>query len=68
MSAPRQIIMVRHGQSAANFDQSIYNRIPDYRIPLTEQGLAEAAAAGEQIRRRLDGQKVCVYVSPYLRA
>ncbi|PYI66750.1 histidine phosphatase family protein [Arthrobacter livingstonensis] len=68
MSAPRQIIMVRHGLSAANLDQTIYNRIPDYRIPLTEQGVAQAKVAGEQIRRQLDGQKVCVYVSPYLRA
>lgn len=60
--------MIRHGQSAANLDQTLYNRVPDYRIPLTELGKAQAAAAGEQVRRQLDGQKVCVYVSPYLRA
>ncbi|HEY8295943.1 MAG TPA: histidine phosphatase family protein [Micrococcaceae bacterium] len=68
MSAPRQIIMIRHGQSAANLDQSIYNRVPDYRIPLTARGAEEAAAAGQRIRERLNGEKVCVYVSPYLRA
>ncbi len=68
MSAPRQIIMVRHGQSAANVDQTIYNRIPDYRIPLTELGVAEARETGEHVRRQLDGQQVRVYVSPYLRA
>ncbi|AIY03767.1 MULTISPECIES: histidine phosphatase family protein [Arthrobacter] len=68
MGAPRQIIMVRHGQSAANVDQTIYNRIPDYRIPLTELGVEQAKAAGERIRRQLDGQQVRVYVSPYLRA
>ncbi|NYE94943.1 broad specificity phosphatase PhoE [Psychromicrobium silvestre] len=68
MSAPRQIILLRHGQSEANIDQSIYDRIPDYRIPLTELGISEAKEAGETIRRQLDGQKVCVYVSPYLRA
>lgn len=68
MSAPRQIIMIRHGQSAANVDQTIYNRIPDYRIPLTELGIAQAREAGEKVRRQLDGQKVRVYVSPYLRA
>jgi len=60
--------MVRHGQSAANVDQTLYNRVPDYRIPLTEHGKAQARAAGERIRRQLDGEKVCVYVSPYLRA
>lgn len=60
--------MIRHGQSAANVDQTIYNRIPDYRIPLTELGVAQAKAAGERVRRQLDGQTVRVYVSPYLRA
>jgi broad specificity phosphatase PhoE len=68
MRAPHQIIMVRHGQSVANQDQSIYNRIPDYRIPLTQLGVAQAREAGEQIRRQLNGEKVSVYVSPYLRA
>lgn len=68
MSAPRQIIMVRHGQSEANVDQTLYNRLPDYRIPLTELGIAQAKAAGEQVRRQLNGEKVRVYVSPYLRA
>ncbi|WP_026553974.1 histidine phosphatase family protein [Arthrobacter sp. 35W] len=68
MTAPRQIIMVRHGQSMANVDQTLYNRVPDYRIPLTELGVQQAKAAGERIRRQLDGGQVCVYVSPYLRA
>ena len=68
MSAPGKIILLRHGQSAANADTSIYNRVPDYRIPLTELGLEQARAAGEQVRRLLDSQQVCVYVSPYLRA
>ena len=60
MSAPGKIIMIRHGQSAANADTSIYNRVPDYRIPLTELGLEQAKAAGERIRRELDGRKVSV--------
>ena len=34
--------MIRHGQSAANADTSIYNRVPDYRIPLTELGVEQA--------------------------
>ncbi|MFC8302198.1 histidine phosphatase family protein [Specibacter sp. NPDC057265] len=68
MGAPEQIIMLRHGESAANIDPGIYDSIPDYRIPLTELGVAQARAAGERVRRQLDGQKVRVYVSPYLRA
>ncbi|MFI2565859.1 phosphoglycerate mutase family protein [Paenarthrobacter sp. NPDC018779] len=68
MSAPGRIFMIRHGQSAANADTSIYNRVPDYRIPLTARGVEEARIAGEKLRRRLNGEQVCVYVSPYLRA
>lgn len=68
MGAPERIFMIRHGQSAANADTSIYNRVPDYRIPLTERGVEQARIAGEDLRRKLDGQQVCVYVSPYLRA
>lgn len=68
MSAPARIFMIRHGQSAANADTSIYNRVPDYRIPLTERGIEEARVAGAELRRKLDGEPVCVYVSPYLRA
>ncbi|MGF6835477.1 broad specificity phosphatase PhoE [Paenarthrobacter sp. TE4293] len=68
MGAPARIFMIRHGQSAANADTSIYNRVPDYRIPLTEAGIEQARVAGEDLRRTLDGQQVCVYVSPYLRA
>lgn len=60
--------MIRHGQSLANVDPSIYNRVPDYRIPLTPLGLEQAKAAGADLKRRLNGEKVRVYVSPYLRA
>ncbi|XTR51916.1 phosphoglycerate mutase family protein [Pseudarthrobacter sp. So.54] len=48
MSAPGKIIMIRHGQSAANADTSIYNRVPDYRIPLTELGIEQARAAAKR--------------------
>lgn len=68
MTAPRQILMLRHGQSAANVDQALYDRVPDYRIPLTELGYAQAQETGKAVRERLKGEKVCVYVSPYLRA
>lgn len=68
MSAPRQIIMVRHAHSASNEDTSIYERVPDYRIPITHRGVAEARQSGHRIRRQLEGERVTVYISPYLRA
>lgn len=75
---PRRIILVRHGESQGNLDGSAYTTTPDYRIPVTPKGLAEARRAGDRIRRvvsssesvngRSHGQwKVYFYVSPYER-
>ncbi|SDC80363.1 phosphoglycerate mutase family protein [Rhodococcus tukisamuensis] len=67
-AAPERIVLLRHGESEANVDPSIYERVPDYRIPLTARGVAQAREAGERLREQFGGRKVCVYVSPYLRA
>ncbi|WP_220126921.1 histidine phosphatase family protein [Rhodococcus spelaei] len=66
--APERIVLLRHGESEANIDPAIYERLPDYRIPLTARGVEQARAAGQRLRAEFDGRKVCVYVSPYLRA
>ncbi|MFE3292313.1 phosphoglycerate mutase family protein [Rhodococcus sp. NPDC059234] len=68
MHAPERIVLLRHGESEANVDPAIYERLPDYRIPLTARGVEQARAAGERLRAEFDGRKVCAYVSPYLRA
>lgn len=70
---PKRIILVRHGESAGNIDGSAYTTTPDYKIPLTQDGLAQAKLAGTQIRDvisdsgKLRNWKVCFYVSPYER-
>lgn len=64
---PDRIILVRHGESEANADDTIYERVPDHRIGLTPKGFEQARAAGARIREVLDGAPVEVYVSPYLR-
>ncbi|XP_059661829.1 phosphoglycerate mutase-like protein AT74H [Cornus florida] len=69
---PRRIILVRHGQSEGNVDESVYTRIPDPRIGITEKGVAEAEERGRRIREMIekDGAadwKVYFYVSPYRR-
>ncbi|XP_074577182.1 phosphoglycerate mutase-like protein AT74H isoform X2 [Curcuma longa] len=70
---PRRIILVRHGQSEGNVDESAYSRIPDPRIGLTAKGWREAEACGLRIRDLIAGDdaedwKIYFYVSPYLRA
>ncbi|OVA00047.1 Histidine phosphatase superfamily [Macleaya cordata] len=69
---PRRIILVRHGQSEGNVDESVYTRVPDPKIGLTEKGVAEAEECGKRIRKLIESDgandwKVYFYVSPYKR-
>ncbi|XP_057832794.2 phosphoglycerate mutase-like protein AT74H isoform X2 [Cryptomeria japonica] len=69
---PRRIILVRHGQSEGNVDESAYTRIPDSKIALTEQGWHEAVETGNRIRELVerdgaDDWQVYFYASPYKR-
>ncbi|KAK9049650.1 hypothetical protein SSX86_031382 [Deinandra increscens subsp. villosa] len=70
---PKRIILVRHGESAGNIDGSAYATTPDYKIPLTPDGIQQANLAGKQIRDvvsdsgRVGNWKACFYVSPYER-
>ncbi|GLT90859.1 hypothetical protein SLE2022_087760 [Rubroshorea leprosula] len=69
---PRRVILVRHGQSEGNVNDSVYTRVADPKIGLTDQGKAEAEECGRKIRELIekDGAvdwKVYFYVSPYRR-
>lgn len=70
---PRRIILVRHGQSEGNLDETAYTRVADPKIALTEKGKAEAEECGKRIREIIEKDnvpnwKVYFYVSPYRRA
>jgi broad specificity phosphatase PhoE len=64
---PLRIALIRHGESEANLDQSIFERVPDHAIPLTAAGRAQAVAAGKELRGLFEDEPVRVYVSPYTR-
>ncbi|XP_043710515.1 phosphoglycerate mutase-like protein AT74 [Telopea speciosissima] len=70
---PKRIILVRHGESQGNLDDTAYTTTPDNQIPLTSHGIDQARFAGQRIRHLLsdDGLshnwKVYFYVSPYRR-
>ncbi|CAM6043869.1 unnamed protein product [Sphagnum compactum] len=69
---PKRIILVRHGQSEGNIDESAYTRIPDSKIALTEVGWKQAVQCGKKIRRVIENDheenwQVYFYVSPYRR-
>ena len=64
---PNRIILVRHGESEGNIDDTIYERVPDHRIGLTPKGFEQARETGRRVRDLLDGEPAEVYVSPYHR-
>nr|GEX94762.1 phosphoglycerate mutase-like protein AT74H [Tanacetum cinerariifolium] len=78
-SLPKRIILIRHGESEGNRDNSTYTTIPDHQITLTPQGITQARHAGTQIQRVVsnnnnnavdkddDNWRVYFYVSPYVR-
>lgn len=63
---PKNIILIRHGQSQGNVDKTIYARIPDYALKLTDKGRQEALDAGKEIAKVISG-KTMVYCSSYHR-
>src|SRR5258708_25372802 len=67
MAKPKRIVLVRHGNSAANADGSVRAHTPDHRIPLTEDGHAQARQAGQLLLDLFGAESIAAYVSPYLR-
>ena len=64
---PKRIILVRHGESEANVDPTVYARVPDWQIALTEQGVAQAREAGQKIAGLIRDGAFGVFSSPYVR-
>ncbi|KAL7537010.1 hypothetical protein ACHAWF_005628, partial [Thalassiosira exigua] len=66
---PRRIILMRHGQSMGNVDESAYVTTADWRIPLTPLGRKQAHDAGKLLREKIceKDASVVFYHSPYLR-
>jgi broad specificity phosphatase PhoE len=67
MARPRRIVLVRHGESTGNVDDSVYEREPDHALALTERGRRQAEETGNRLREMFGREQVSVYVSPYRR-
>lgn len=67
MARPRRIVLVRHGESVGNADDTVYEREPDHALALTETGWQQAENTGKQLRELFGTERVSVYVSPYRR-
>lgn len=64
---PKRIILIRHGQSLGNLDKSIYAKLPDYKLPLTEKGKTQAELCGKTLRNITKKESCMFYVSPLWR-
>ncbi|CAN0109016.1 unnamed protein product, partial [Heterosigma akashiwo] len=47
---PTKILLVRHGESRGNRDETAYAHCPDWKIPLTRRGWGDARLAGERVK------------------
>jgi broad specificity phosphatase PhoE len=62
-----RLILLRHGESVGNVDESAFCRIPDHAMTLTESGRRQSEAAGARLRELLGAPRIDVFVSPYRR-
>lgn len=62
-----RLILLRHGESIGNVDESAFCRIPDHSMALTDVGQAQARSAGGRLREVLGVGLIDVFVSPYRR-
>jgi broad specificity phosphatase PhoE len=67
MVRPRRIVLVRHGESTGNVDDTVYEREPDHALALTERGWQQAEETGKRLREVFGRERISVYVSPYRR-
>ena len=56
---PLVILLVRHCQSTANSDPSVYETLPDHAIPLSNLGISTTLSLGSKITKYLEGRFPC---------
>lgn len=64
---PRNIYLIRHGESASNADKTVHAHTPDWQIPLTNKGCLQAIHAANILHGKIGHGSLGVYVSPLLR-
>jgi len=67
---PDKLVLVRHGQSAGNIDERLYQTVPDNAMPLTKLGWEQARVAGRNLKENVlkNPANVHFIVSPYVRS
>ncbi|KAL8518158.1 hypothetical protein ACS0TY_009494 [Phlomoides rotata] len=64
---PKRIILVRHGESEGNEDETVLEHVPNHKLKLSKLGRHQAQMTGSKIRETVsvdENWKVLFYVSP----
>jgi len=64
---PKRIILIRHGESEGNLDETVYQRKGDNLVELSDRGSQQAVEAGKRIKQLLGDEKVVIFLSPFQR-
>jgi len=64
---PKHIIIVRHGESEANINKTLYENTADHMVKLTDKGKEQATTCGIALRPLLESSRITVWQSPYMR-
>lgn len=65
---PKRIVLIRHGESEGNVDQTVYGKIPDNLIHLSELGIKQAKETGKKLKELIGNETVQFFYSPYKRS
>jgi len=68
MKRPKNIYIVRHGESEANVNRLVLCKKPDYAINLTPKGEVQAQEAGKILTCKIGTAPIACYSSPFFRA
>lgn len=66
-SRPKRIILLRHGETTANIDATVYSTTPDNKITLTEAGHHQARQLGKTLHSIIKSESVLFYISTFTR-
>lgn len=64
---PKNIYLIRHGESEANTDYKVCNVIPDWKIELTKKGHEQAKITAKKLFKTINNDQVVIYNSPWMR-
>jgi broad specificity phosphatase PhoE len=64
---PHRLILIRHGESQANVDRTLTQRVPDHSVHLTMKGRQQALSAGMRLKEIIGDGSVRWICSPYVR-